>query len=161
MADNCRMCHPQQIHLHFNRGLECLNWQEKEVVAVRTSGFMGGGSGKANWDVSKEFPLSFLSHCRRRGCHLLPWEADVSVSQSGRLDIPLKVLILGFDFPSSINPNVELKCLLLKFELFFFRFCLSEGEEQAAITLLIKLSFLYVKTVIQDQSLWEIQPRFF
>lgn len=73
----------------------------------------------------------------------------------------MKVLILGFDFPSSINPNVELKCLLLKFELFFFRFCLSEGEEQAAITLLIKLSFLYVKTVIQDQPLWEIQPRFF
>lgn len=73
MADNCRMCHPQQIHLHFNRGLECLNWQEKKSGCCENLRLYGGASGRANWDVSKEFPLSFLSHCRRGGgCHLLP-----------------------------------------------------------------------------------------
>lgn len=64
MADNCRMCHPQQIHLHFNRGLECLNWQEKKVVAVRTSGFMGGPVGKALNAVNGDGTVIFLENLK-------------------------------------------------------------------------------------------------
>lgn len=111
------------------------------MVNVRTLGSMGR-RGKANWDVGNEFPLPFLSHHQRGGGEW--WGRGEAVIYSGEkpMSKPSKVdgwiffgrcsrnpweLISGFYCLRSVNPNVELKNLLFKFELVFFCFYLSEG----------------------------------